>query len=93
MGLIERFLDWVFPMRGMQVWADELADWEAGCEVWEPDELWAARYAARPPRAVGPADVPVTPAVSVGGPLKSDEQLIEELVADYREFLRDTFRK
>ena len=93
MGLIERFLDWVFPMRSMQVWADELADWEAACEVWEPDELWAAQFSARPPRADGPADAPLTPGVSVGGPLKSDDDVIEELVADYRQFLRDTFRK
>lgn len=29
----------------------------------------------------------------VGGPLKSDEQVIEELVADYREFLRECFAR
>lgn len=28
-----------------------------------------------------------------GGALKSDEQIIEELVADYRQFLRQCFRK
>ena len=37
-------------------------------------------------------DPPVS-ATTVGGPLKSDEQVIEELVADYREFLRECFAR
>ena len=37
-------------------------------------------------------DPPVS-ATTVGGPLKSDEQVIEELVTDYREFLRECFAR
>lgn len=29
----------------------------------------------------------------VGGPFKTDDQLIEELVSDYRDFLRDCFKR
>ena len=94
MGLIDRFLDWLFPMRSMQFWADELAEWDADCEVWEPDELWAAqKMSADPPTADGPADAPVTPSVSVGGPLKSDREVIDELVADYRLYLERMFEQ
>ena len=92
--MITRFLEWLFPMRSLKTWSEELADWEAATEVWEPDELWAAQQSsAEPPTAGRPADAPLPPGVSVGGPLKSDEQVIEELVADYRAFLREQFKK
>ena len=50
--MIARFLDWLFPMRSLKAWGQELADWEASTEVWEPDELWAAqKMSAAPPTA------------------------------------------
>lgn len=50
--MITRFLDWLFPMRSLKTWGEELADWEAATEVWEPDELWAAQQmSAEPPTA------------------------------------------
>ena len=53
------------------------------------------RRAGSPLRLVSAADRddPPVSATTVGGPLKSDEQIIEELVADYREFLRDCFAR
>jgi hypothetical protein len=39
------------------------------------------------------ADAEPAQVFSVGGPLKSDEQIIEELVADYRDFLRECFHR
>lgn len=44
------------------------------------------------PPVVRAADAEPAQVFSVGGPLKSDEQVIEELVADYREFVRACFR-
>ena len=85
-----------------------LADAEADHESWQPDELWSAhqRFTAAtseaavndtgiPPRSPvsRPADSRPAQVDAVGGPLKSDEQIIEELVADYRDFLRDCFAR
>lgn len=41
---------------------------------------------------VRPADA-ASATECVGGPSKTDDQLIEELVSDYRDFLRDCFKR
>lgn len=47
-----------------------------------------------PPDLVWPAGTgSQASAAGAGGSFKSDEQLIEELVADYREFIRDLFEQ
>lgn len=46
-----------------------------------------------PPQVVTAPDSARLTVSAVGGPLKSDEQIIEELVADYREFVRECFRR
>jgi hypothetical protein len=77
---------------------DWLARREADRDVWEPDELWGAQQRLTDP-ATPPAGVSVTPtaadasatAAGGGGHLLRDE-LIEELVDEYRTKLYEWFR-
>ena len=36
-GLLDRLIDWLAPV-DTRTWADELADWEANHDVYEPGE-------------------------------------------------------
>lgn len=47
-NLIDRFLNSLAPIRDLDC-ANWLADYEAESEVFEPDELWAARARHRQP--------------------------------------------
>ena len=76
-----------------------LADVEADHDSWEPDELWAAQHQRLADAATPLACVSVTPAAagttsagsaSGGGHLR--DELIEELVDEYRAKLYDWFR-
>jgi len=76
-----------------------LADVEADHDSWLPDELWAAHNLTDP--ASPHAGVSVTPAAaeptsavtaSGGGHLPIRDELIEELVQEYRQKLYDWFR-
>jgi hypothetical protein len=74
-----------------------LADVEADHDSWLPDELWAAHNLTDP--AAPPARVSVTPtaaaptsAVTAGGGGHLRDQLIEELVDEYRANLHKWFR-
>lgn len=98
----DRVLNWFAPPPLTDVIGpNDLADIEAQLDGFEPDELWAAqerfstpwweKATGNSPSPVRPADA--TPARGVGGLFKSDEQIIEELVADYREFVRDCFKQ
>jgi hypothetical protein len=77
-----------------------LADVEADHDSWLPDELWAAHFRLTdpaPPRAgvsVTPAAAEPTSAVTAGGGghLPIHDELIEELVQEYRAKLYDWFR-
>jgi hypothetical protein len=76
---------------------DWLARKEADRDVWEPDELWAAQHVKLTDPATPPAGVSVTPTAAVasataggGGHLLRDE-LIEELVSEYRTKLYEWF--
>ena len=78
---------------------DWLADVEADHDSWEPDELWAALNLTDPasPHAgvsVTPAAAETTSAVTAsgGGHPPIHDELIEELVAEYRQKLYDWFR-
>ena len=79
--------------------SDWLASVEADHDSWEPDELWAALNLTDP--ASPHAGVSVTPAAAVttsavtasgGGHPPIHDELIEELVAEYRQKLYDWFR-
>ena len=65
----------------------------AGTTPSEVDSPPAGRVTTPTPLVVTAPDSEPAQVSAVGGPLKSDEQIIEELVADYREFLRDCFRR
>ena len=76
-----------------------LADVEADHDSWQPDELWAALNLTDPasPHAgvsVTPAAAETTSAVNAGGGghLPIHDELIEELVQEYRAKLYDWFR-
>lgn len=76
---------------------DWLARLEADRDSWEPDELWDAQHRLTDP-ATPPAGVSVTPTAAEasataggGGHLLRDE-LIEELVSEYRTKLYEWFR-
>ena len=78
--------------------ADWLADVEADHDIWEPDELWAAHLRFTDP-ATPRAGVSVTPtaavptsAVNAGGGGHLRDELIEELVDEYRTKLYKWFR-
>lgn len=78
---LDRFIDWLMPLNldgfNDDLWADELAEWEATYDVYEPDELWAshnlpAAFESRdtpeiPPSPVLPADTQPQPSKGVGG--------------------------
>ena len=105
----DRFLNWLAPPIELLdvLGADDLADIEAQFDVYEPDDMWGChqRFLASPSEgeistaqppfgAVRPAGTgSQASAAGVGGPFKSDEVLIEELVADYRDFLRGLFSR
>jgi hypothetical protein len=79
--------------------SDWLASVEADHDSWEPDELWAALNLTDPasPHAgvsVTPAAAETTSAVTAsgGGHPPIHDELIEELVAEYRQKLYDWFR-
>lgn len=103
----DRFLDWLAPPIELLdvLGADDLADIEAEFDVYKPDDMWGShqRFLASPSEgeistaqppfgAVRPAGA-ASATESAGGPFKSDEVLIEELVADYRNFLRGLFSR
>jgi len=78
---------------------DWLADVEADHDSWEPDEIWAAHLRFTDPAKPPLAGVSVTPAAAVdcsassgGGHLPIHDELIEELVQEYRQKLYDWFR-
>jgi hypothetical protein len=77
---------------------DWLARREADRDVWEPDELWAAQQrltdAATPLACVSvtPAAAEETSAVTAGGGGHLRDELIEELVDEYRTKLYRWFR-
>ena len=103
-GLLDRFLDRIAPLPDF-TGPDWLTDEEAARDCWLCDEL----NSADAPTHSGldtPARVSGTPAgspdprrwptgtdttVSAGG--VTDEQRIQELLADYESFLRDVFRR
>jgi hypothetical protein len=77
-----------------------LADVEADHDSWQPDELWAAHFRLTDPASplagvsVTPAAAEPTSAVTAGGGghLPIHDELIEELVQEYRAKLYDWFR-
>jgi len=79
---------------------DWLADVEAEHDSWAPDELWAAQHKRltdphNPPCgcvSVTPAAAVVTSAGSAGGGGHLRDELIEELVDEYRAKLYKWFR-
>lgn len=75
-----------------ELWAAENSVRAATHEV-EPPRMAPTDAPHIPPRAVPAPDSEPAQVSAVGGPFTSDEQLIEELVADYREFLRARFTK
>lgn len=107
-GLVDRVLNWFAPpfeRFDVLLTDDDLADIEADFEVFEPHDfpapplvsegspLRGGKDTGDPPSLVEPADADPG-SVGVGGFVpKSDEQLIEELVADYRSFVRDCFKR
>jgi len=77
-----------------------LAHVEADHDSWEPDEIWAARMRLTDPAKPPLAGVSVTPAAAVdssasrgGGHLPTHDELIEELVQEYRQKLYKWFRR
>jgi hypothetical protein len=80
--------------------SDWLASVEADHDNWEPDELWAALNLTDPHsppcgcESVTPAAASANPAgeSSGGGHPPIHDELIEELVAEYRQKLYDWFR-
>jgi hypothetical protein len=84
--------------RPVDIDANWLARVEADRDVWEPDELWAAEHHKLTDPATPFAGVSVTPTAADasataggGGHLLRDE-LIEELVSEYRTKLYEWFR-
>jgi hypothetical protein len=76
---------------------DWLARNEADRDVWEPDELWAAQQRLTDPEppsgvSVTPAAAEETSAVTAGGGGHLRDELIEELVDEYRTKLYRWFR-
>jgi hypothetical protein len=78
---------------------DWLADVEADHDSWAPDELWAAQHKLTDPHnppcgcvSVTPAAAVVTSAGSAGGGGHLRDELIEELVDEYRAKLYKWFR-
>jgi hypothetical protein len=78
---------------------DWLARKEADRDVWEPDELWALQHKRLTDAATPLASVSVTPAAagttsagSAGGGGHLRDELIEELVDEYRTKLYRWFR-
>ena len=76
-----------------------LADVEADHDSWAPDELWAAEHKRLTDAATPLACVSVTPAAAgttsagfAGGGGHLRDELIEELVDEYRTKLYDWFR-
>jgi hypothetical protein len=91
----------VVAQRSLQQMATDswLADIEADHDSWQPDELWAAFNLTDPasPHAgvsVTPAAAETTSAVTAGGGghLPIHDELIEDLVREYRAKLYDWFR-
>ena len=75
-----------------------LADVEADHDSWQPDELWAAHFKLADP-ATPLAGVSATPTAAEasataggGGHLPIHDELIEELVQEYRQKLYNWFR-
>jgi hypothetical protein len=100
-ALLDRFLDRIAPLPDQSFW---LPDIEADLDVWEPFECPGdtTREGGAPLHVTGmvpgspdlaPAgtDSRISAAVGSGGHT-TDEQRIQELVADYESFLRDLFR-
>ena len=78
-----------------------LADVEADHDSWQPDELWAAHLRLTDPHSPPCGCESVTPAAAGttsagdaggGGHLPIHDELIEELVQEYRKKLYDWFR-
>ena len=102
-SLLDRFLDKIAPLPDFSG-PDWLTDEEAFREDWLSDELWAAHMNHRPgappdsgvsevtPDLVGNAALASAATADRVGPL-TDEQRIQELLADYESFLRDLFRR
>ena len=101
-ALLDRFLDRIAPLPDQSDW---LADIEADLDSWEPFEFPSdtTREGGAPLHVTGmvpgspdlaPAgtDSQIDGAVGSGG-YTTDEQRIQELLADYESFLRDLFRR
>jgi len=102
-NLLDRFLDRIAPLPDLSgpAW---LSDHEADRDDWLADELLAAHMSHRPgaspdsgvsevtPDLVGNAALASAATADRVGPL-TDEQRIQELLADYEVFLRDVFRR
>ena len=98
--LLDRFLDWVSPLPDF-TGPDWLTDEEAERDSWLSDELSNSSARATIPGAGGIAagspdlrpagDDQLASAVVPGG-FTTDEQRIQELLADYENFLRQLFR-
>ena len=99
-NLLDRFLDWIAPMPDFSG-PDWLTDEEAERDSWLSDELSKSSARATIPGAGGTAagspdlrpagDDQLASAVVPGG-FTPDEQRIQELLADYEDFLRQLFR-
>lgn len=68
-AIVDRMLASIAPLPVDR--AEQLADYEAGIDVFEPDELWAAAHLKQPADTVAPSFPPAagpTPPSGVGGP-------------------------
>ena len=100
--IVDKFIDAIAPKWWKSFEQMDTKDWlaevEANHDSWEPDELWAAQHKLTDPHNPPCGCESVTPTAAVasataggGGHLLRDE-LIEELVDEYRTKLYEWFR-
>ena len=103
-NLLDRFLDWIAPLPDF-TGPDWLTDEEAERDSWLSDELLASHLSAdatipgvggsptgSPDPLVAPSGTDSASQRSGAAGFTTDEQRIQELVADYENFLRQLFR-
>ena len=103
-SIADKLLDLIAPKWWKSFEEMDTKDWlaqvEADHDSWEPDELWAAQHQRltdphNPPCgcvSVTPAAAGITSAGSAGGGGHLRDELIEELVDEYRTKLYEWFR-
>jgi hypothetical protein len=94
-SIVDKLLDLIAPKWWKSFEQMDTKDWlaevEANHDSWEPDELWAAQPKLTDPHnppcgceSVKPAAAGITSAVTAGGGGHLRDELIEELVDEYR---------